>query len=656
MKIQYNKNSGYRKNRTFSILFSVLILLCVCGWGQSTPGQEKSEDYPNLKDLAEDVNSEDPDQLISVNFEEVDIRVMLKTISDISGINFIIDDRVQGKVTVISPTKIKLSEVYKMLESILDVKGYTAVPVGDMVKIVPETEAAHGDLNVRIGNSPSLIPDTDTVITQIIPLEYIQTEDIEKIIRPLLTKNSHLSLYPRTNSILITGASSNIKHISEIIDELDVKGSERVVKVFNMEYASPEVMSKKLKELMKKDNVSSQRRQAGAAGTDIIVIPDSRTNSLVVKAKPDEIRKIREFISKVDIKRPSRANNVHVVYLDNAQAEEVAESLNDALSHLRISGALEEGKNVQISPDKGTNGLIITASAQDFEVISDIIEKLDIVREQILVEMLIVEVSEDSLQEIGIDWATMDEAVSDSVRGFGSTNFGPRVDYANGDLGGLNIGAMKKVDGETSIGAILHILDKKSGLNILSTPQILTSNHKQAKIVVGQNRPFVVKSRVTETDVDTPTVIKTYEYKDVGITLEITPHVSQSDQVRLEIDTKFTKLLKSATVDSDTPTTAKRQAMTIVSTKSDSTIVIGGLIRDDEVTMNKKIPILGDLPLFGGLFRYTSIEQEKTNLLFFITPRVLRDPEKIESVTNEKKTEIKNKLKKERQDLMNEQF
>ena len=645
MNTHYHKAYKYDGGKKAGILFPVILLLCVFALTPIARAEETPEsnwiDSPAVK------NSKMSDQLISVNFEEVDIRVMLKTISDISGVNFIVDDKVQGKVTVISPTKIRLSEVYKMLESILEVKGYAAVPVGDVVKIVPKTEASKGNLKVRVGKSPSQIPDVDTIITQIIPLEYIEAEDIEEVIRPLLADNSHLSIYSRTNSILITGASSNIRHIAEIIDKLDILGSEKQIAVFKLEYASAQTISDKITKLMEDTNVSnrgSRTSSANRAGASVTVLPDSRTNSLVVKTDFENMSRIKELINKLDVKRPNRASNVHVVYLKNAQAEQVAESLNKALANLRISGAIEQGQNVQVSADKGTNALIITASAQDFEVISDIIQKLDIVREQVLVEMLIIEVSEDGLKEIGIDWATLDEAVSDSVRFFGGTNFGPRVDYANGDIEGLSIGSMKKIDSSTTIGTILHALEKKSGLNILSTPQILTSNHNKAKIVVGQNRPFVVKSRVTEADPDTPTVIKTFEYKDVGITLEITPHVSQSDLVRLEIDTKFTKLLQSATVDADTPTTAKRQAMTVVSMKSDSTVVIGGLIRDDKVTMNKKIPLLGDLPVLGSLFRFTSEETEKTNLLFFITPHVLRSTEEMDRVTRRKKSEIEQKL------------
>ncbi|MFA5239275.1 MAG: secretin N-terminal domain-containing protein, partial [Phycisphaerae bacterium] len=345
--------------------------------------------------------------------------------------------------------------------------------------------------------------------------------------------------------------------------------------------------------------------------------------------------------------RPGRTSNFHVMYLKNAQAKEVAESLTTALVSLKRSGVIDTTQNIQVTPDEGTNSLIVTAASQDYEIISDLIKKLDIVREQVLVEMLIMEVSEDNLKEIGIDWATLDEAVADSVRYFGATSLGPRVDLISGDLEGLAVGAWKKKGDTTGYGMVLQALETLSGVNILSTPHILTSNHHKAKIIVGENVPYVTQSRITETtDLLTPTVIKTYEYKDVGISLEITPHISQGGLIRLEIDSEFTKLIEdAANTSTDTPTTAKRQAQTVVSMKSGSTVVIGGLIRDDKVTLEKKVPFVGDIPWVGELFKYHRDRLQKTNLLIFITPHVMSTQDDLEQITQQKKKEMEPKQK-----------
>ncbi len=618
------------RNMMFNTVWLGLVALMIL-WmsaGADVKAQDDNSVLPTLSDpsLA--------DELISVNFDKVDIRTMLKTIGDITGINFVIDDAVSGTVTVMSPSQIRLGEVYSVLETVLDIKGYAAVPVGNVIKIVPKSKASQQNLNVAVGKDPTTIPQTDSVITQIIPLSYADAREISEMVKPLLAGGSHMAIYPRTNSLLITDTAANIHHIAKIIQKVDVVGSQQEISVIHLDYASAQVLSEQITQIMSNANgliVSDSGVPA------MSIIADVRTNALIIQANPAELSRIRNLITQLDVERPKRTNNVHVVYLKNAPAKETAESLNQALTNLKITGALEASQNVNVTADVGTNALIVTALEQDFEVISGIVEKLDIIREQVMVEMLIVEVSEDDLTEIGIDWSTIDDAVADSIRAFGSTNFGPRVDFIGGDTEGLAVGAWRKTSSGTQIGALLHALNKKSGVNILSTPQILTSNHQTAKIIVGENIPFVTDSRITETDPSTPTVIKRFEYKDVGIELEITPHVSQAGMIRLEVNNKFTKLIESTTGNEDTPTTAKRQAETVVTMQSGATVVIGGLIRDDKVTTQKKVPLVGDLPLLGGLFRYNKDRIQKTNLLIFITPEIMADQQALISMTERKK-------------------
>jgi general secretion pathway protein D len=453
-----------------------------------------------------------------------------------------------------------------------------------------------------------------------------------------------MAIYTRTNSIVITDTSSNIHHIATIIQKLDVTGSKEQVSVFGLEYASAQVLSEQITRIMEKHKSAQggRNRNMPQIETEIRIMPDARTNSLIVVANAQDTETIAALIRQLDIQRPMGTNNVHVVYLKNGQAVDVAKSLTTALSNLKIAGALEATQQVHVSADEGTNALIIAASAQDFEVISEIINKLDIFREQVFVEMLIMEISEDGLRKIGVDWATIDDSVNGSARVFGATNFGPRVDFSSGTLEGLAVGVWKGAGTNVKIGSMLHALDKQSGINILSTPHILTSNHNKAKIIVAENRPFVKKSRITEgTDPLTPTVIKEYEYRDVGITMDITPHISQGGLIRLEIKSVFTKFIEDVTSAAvDTPSTAKREAETVVSMNSGSTIVIGGLIRDDKITVESKVPFVGDIPLIGGLFRYEEDQLQKTNLLIFITPHIISDQEDMEQITRDKKSEI----------------
>jgi general secretion pathway protein D len=585
------------------------------------------------------------DEMVSVNFDNVEIRTVLKTIGDITGINFIPHESVNGTVTVMSPTPIRLGDIYAFLQSILDVHGFATIEMDNAVKVVPKADAARHHLQVRIGADPAYIPKVDAVVTQILPLKYANADEVRQIVEPIVSTGAQLATYPRTNSLMITDTSANIHHIAQVIRQIDVEGSRQKVLTFPLTHASARVLSEQITRILEKNRSATPqtaRTSVGPASATTQVLPDDRTNSLIVIAGEQDAQTIRGLVEQLDIARPIGVNNVHVVYLKNADANEVGRSLDQAMAGMKLAGAVEAAQQIQVTPDPSTNALVIVASPQDFEVVSQIVEKLDIIRDQVLVEMLILEVTEESLKEIGVDWATLDNAVSDSVRGFGMTNLDPRINFLKGTAEGLNVGAWRGSDDGTQIGAILHALQKQSGVNILSTPSILTSNHRKAQIIVGENRPFVTESRITEsTDPINPTVIKSFEYKDVGITLDITPHISQGGLIRLDIDSEFTKLIEDVTTLSiDTPATAKRTAKTVVTMGSGATIVIGGLIRDDTTHAVKKVPLMGDLPLVGALFRSERHRTEKTNLLLFITPHVMSTQQDLVDMTERKKMEM----------------
>ena len=592
------------------------------------------------------------DKLITVNFDQADIRLVLKTISELTGINFIIDDNISGSVTVLSPTQIRLGDLYHFMESILEVKGFAAVPTADHVKIVQRSKASKQNISMAIGCDPAQIPQNDSVITQLMPLKYADAVEVSGILTGRLPDGAQLTTYPPTNTIIVTGTSANIHHIAKIIRQLDVSNAQEILTVIPLKYASAQVLSKQITDIMmqKSKTVSSRSRGPGQTTqiqTGILIKPDQRTNSLIVTANQQDSEIIKDMVRRLDIENPVGAGNVHVVYLKNANAKEVADSLSLAMVSLKAVGQNSVQTPMNITPDLGTSSLIINGSPQDYKVIAGIIEKLDIIREQVLVELRIIEVSEENLQEIGIDWATLDQAVSDSIRYFGSTNFGIRVDAAQGNLEGFSVGAFKEVGGNVQIGSILSALEKQSSVNILSTPHIVTSNHRLAKFIVGDNIPFVTNQRITETDPGTPTVIRTIDYKDVGVNLNITPHISQGGLIRLEIDSEFTQLIEGVTgLSADTPNTAKRQVITEISMADGSTMVIGGLIRDDKITLENKIPLLGDIPLLGPLFRHKRDRLQKTNLLSFITPHVINGQSDMEKITKQKQAEIAPELEK----------
>lgn len=586
-------------------------------------------------------------EMVSINFDNVEVRTVLKTVGEITGINFIPHESVTGTVTVMSPTPIRLGDIYAFLQSILDVHGYATIEMDNAVKVVPKAEAAKNHLQVRIGADPADIPRTDVIVTQIVPLKYADAAEMTQIIEPILSTGAQITTYPRTNSLMITDTSANIHHVAQVLQQLDIEGSKEKVLLVPLQHASAQVTSEQLTRILDRNRAAGAGagRASGPQppGNGPRVLPDERTNALIVIANEQDVQTVTRLVEQIDVERPAGMNNVNVIYLKNADANEVARSIEKSMADMKLTGAAQGVQSVRITADPSTNALVVAATPQDFKVISEITEKLDIVREQVLVEMQILEVTEESLREIGVDWATLDEAVTDSVRGFGITNLGPRVNFLSGRAEGLAVGAWQLGSaGDLKIGAILQALERVSGVNILSTPHVLTSNHRKAKIIVGENRPFVTASRITETtDPVTPTVIKSFEYKDVGITLEVTPHVSQGGLIRLELNSEFTKLIEDITVSSpDTPTTAKRTAQTVVTMGSGATVVIGGLIRDDKVKTVKKVPLIGDLPLVGPLFQSQRDHVQKTNLLLFITPHVMSDQQDLQEMTELKKQEM----------------
>ena len=284
------------------------------------------------------------DEMISLNFDKVDIHAVLKTIGDITGINFVVDKSVTGPITVMSPTKIRLGDLYGTLESILDVQGYAAVPAGDLVKIVPKADAAKRSLQVRIGSDPEQIPMVDSVVTQIMPLKYADAEEVTRIIQPFLAGDSQMSTYARTNSIVVTDTSSNIHHLARIIEKLDVAGLKEDASVFPLRFASAQVLSEQIDRIMAGESAlsssSGRDRTAVQSQAGLRILPDERTNSLIVVANAHDTQAIRELVEKLDVERSIGSNNVHVVYLQNAEAKETAQSLTAALANLKVSDAI----------------------------------------------------------------------------------------------------------------------------------------------------------------------------------------------------------------------------------------------------------------------------------------------------------------------------
>lgn len=613
--------------------------------------------------------SEEEEGMVSMDFENVDIRVVIKYISDLTGKNFIIDQNIRGPVTVISPTKIPLEDVYKVFESILEVRGFVTVPSGKVIKIAAKADARQRNIPMAVGDRLEQIVPEDTIITQLVPLQYANADRVRTALGQLFSKDASVIAYPTTNTLIVTDISSNIHRLVKIVRELDIPGYETKITVIPIRYASAELLAASLSQVIEEAGEvpgappTPRRRQPPgqleAMDKTLKIIADERTNSLIILANDDDTRRLQDLIKRLDME--TERSRIHVYFLKNTSAEEMAKVLNNIVSKRKPRGSEDP---ILISEDTGTNSLIIDSPEESYADIVKIIQKLDVVRDQVLVEVLIAEISYEKTFELGVEWIDMDNngvgfpdvetmgTGRSNAEGFAQSAFGGGLASwaaagAEGTIGsspgveGMSIGFIQKMAGTgTSLpdfAVMLHALQTNQDVNILATPQVLTMDNEEAKIKVVRNIPYL--SKIEDSGTDSSRTFQNIEYKDVGIELTITPHISKAEMVRMQIHQKISTLLGSQEVSGIrlTPETFDRETETMVTVKDNHTIVIGGLIRDDWNENVSKIPVLGDIPLLGNLFRTKSTRKVKNNLLIFITPRVVRTSQQIADLTNLKR-------------------
>ena len=650
------------KRLSLILLFLLGGMTMTLSWVRNGGAEEKKQAQVQMprKPLADDA-------LITMDFQDVDLNVVIKFMGELTGKNFLVSDQVRGKVTIISPKKITVGEAYKVFESVLEMSGFSAVPGVDSIKIIPSGVARQSGLEIHEGKEASAVRPEDTMITQIIPLEYSSSDEVRNLFTPLISKDGMIVSYKPTNHLIITERASNIHRLLKIVEQIDVRIVEEKISVFSLEFASAKSMAEKLTQLISPDQRQPTPARGPAAPTFqriVKVIPDERTNSLVVLANDQDTLEIRQLISSLDREAPKGKSQLHVRYLQHARAEELAKVLTTIVTARAKApqrtqppqpGAVEE---TSITADKATNSLVITASPQEFKELEEIIQKLDGVRSQVLVEALIAEVSLEKALQIGVEWRLMDQPAEGSVLGYGGTDFGLITGVQTGTLqnAGLVLGVAKgfiTVGGVQvpNLGALIRAFQRDTDVNVLSTPHLLTMDNEKAKIIVADNVPILKTDLTTPLASSTATVSniavsRTFEYKDIGITLEITPHISTASMVRLEIATEVSNITSIDPTNPGFVTTRKRQANTTVAVEDGQMVVIGGLIRDDRSDETKKVPCVGNLPILGWLFKSYSGSKNKTNLLLFITPHIVRSPEDLEKATTKKKQEADENLKK----------
>ena len=582
---------------------------------------------------------EEREEFISLDFNQVDINLIIRFVSEITGTNFIVDPRVRGPITVISPEKIPLEAAYPVFKSILEMHGFSLVPAGEMVKIIPAVEARQQAIRTEVGRELAEIAPDDIVVTQLIPIKYADVNQVRAILTPLVSRAGNMVAHLPTNLLVLTEAFSNLERLLKVVKEIDVEGVRMEREVIPLQFASAQALAPTITSALK-------RRQPGKkeVGRVVEIIPQERTNCLLVIANTEDMRAVKELIEELDQEALPALSEVRIHPLENARAEELIKILNQIHANrtpARGSPLLKVEPN--LVADETTNSLIIVASPQDQVLFQQVIEELDVRPNQVLVEMFIAEVSVDTVKALGIEWAAGDPPVEGRKRGFAHTDFAGVLAAAGIGFPGLVTGI---IEGTVTIAgreipkitAILQAYERYTDFEILATPHLVTSNNEQAEIMIGERIPFVREARIAEVAVGVvPTVIKTFDYRDVGIMLGITPRISRERFVRLDIEGEISQAIAvGKPAAPGAITTLERRISTVLTVEDGATVVIGGLTRDEQAETIHEVPLLGDIPILGALFRRKEDTKLERNLLIFITPHVLETAEEIEAIRQKK--------------------
>jgi len=602
---------------------------------------------------------------VTLNFVNADIAGVVKAVSEITGKNFVLDPRVKGTVNIISSRPVPRTLVYDIFLSTLRMQGYAAIEDRDMVKIVPEADAKEYRTPVLPGPQGAPRSAADLLETQVFTLRYQSAAQLVPILRPLITRNNTIAAYPGSNALVITDYAGNLARIGKIIESIDQPDSTEPV-LIPLQHASALDVAQSVSRVF---SDAAQAAGAAAAGPaqQMTIVPDARTNSLIVRAAtPERLFRVRSLVAMLDT--PTNASgSIHVVYMKNADATKVAETLRAiylgqavpsaprAAVALTPTAAGATGTGATMLPtqtssapaaaqpaagfiqaDPATNSVIINAPDAVYNNLRAVLDKLDVRRAQVYVEALIAEVTADKAAEFGIQWQALGGLDSDSARAFGGTNFGGSGQNIIGltqniasASRGLNIGV---IDGKVTIpgvgqvvnlGVLARALESDANANILSTPTLLTLDNEEAVISVGQNVPFITGQYAVSGSATTPTPFQTVERRDVGLTLRVRPQISENGTVQMQIYQEVSSVQDTANAAGII--TNKRAVASTVLVDDGQVVVIGGLIQDSVNDGIEKVPGLGDLPLLGGLFRYKTRSQTKTNLMIFLRPTVVRD-------------------------------
>jgi len=590
---------------------------------------------------------------VTPNYKDADIQQIIEAVGEITGKNFIIDPRVKAQVTMVSSTPMSADAFYEAFLSILQVYGFVAVPSGGVIKILPDANARQlpgweGDAS---GGRRA-----DDIVTQVVPVTNISAAQLVPILRPLIPQYGHLAAYPASNMLIISDRAANVDRIVSIIRRID-QSSDDDYEVIRLTHASAA-------ETVRVATALQQGAVTEGGGQPVTIVADDRTNSILISGEKSERLRLRALITHLDTPL-EEGGDTNVRYLRYANALDLATKLQTQYSGIAPPSASAEGgappsaagvgvggsTDITIWADEQTNALVITAPPKIMRNMMSVIDKIDIRRAQVLVEAVIVEVTEKKAAELGISWAAYNEGnlvgltkfsgVGPGVAGLADAIIGDDL-TGIGDIinDGVNVGAGRISDSGTSFVGLIQALEADSDTNIVATPTLVMLDNEEAQIQIGQEVPFVTGS-FTNTGGAGGAVnpFQTIERQQVGLTLKLTPQINEGDAVLLKIEQEISSVLPIP--DAVDLITSNRTVATTVIVEDRGTLVIAGLLQDEVTGTEQRVPVLGSIPLIGALFRSNVDSNNKTNLMVFIKPTIIRDSVASAYETNQKYTYIR---------------
>lgn len=572
------------------------------------------------------------DESWTINMKDADIRDFIEQVSSISGQTFVVDPRVKGQVTVVSQAPLSLSEVYQLFLSVMSTHGFSVVSQGDQARIVPNTDA-RADGSVASADTPNSLE------TRVIQVQQNSVNELIPLIRPLVPQYGHLAAVASANALIISDRPANITRIEQLIRQLDQANAQDYT-VYDMRNAwvmdAAEVLN----------NTLNRGQAKGTGATQVVA--DARTNRLILLGPAEARAKMLALARSIDTPS-SRSANTRVIRLRHNDAKALAQTLGEITDTLKTGegGGAEAGggkpKQMLIRADESLNALVILADPDTVTMLEDIVRQLDVPRAQVLVEAAIVEISGDIRDALGVQWAAKG---GNGIGGVNFSNTGLSIGTVLGALqekeipAALPNGAIIGL-GNGSFGALITAISSNSKSNLLSTPTLLTLDNQAAEILVGQNVPFQTGSYTTATD-GASNPFTTIERQDIGVTLKVTPHINEGATLRLEIEQEISSLVPApANVTVSDVITNKRSIKSTILAGDGQVIVLGGLIQDDVTRSDSKVPLLGDIPLLGRLFRSTENTHVKRNLMVFLRPAIVRDDNGLASLSGRKYSDIR---------------